>query len=178
MDLYIGNATKQKQIFCYRVPEYAGYFQLPISIGQQEKVPLHLTQPQVASIIDQAKIYGAVDASEIDQNKQYIGLCYSISKPILASKLHKAIEDNISVLVKRGLKIRQEAAIFENNRLEQQIADAGLPRLHEYEQAVIEENFDTRDGGKPIADGFIVRRTGRQDLPKSFRRSRKARVAE
>ena len=40
-------------------------------------------------MIQQHGVYGLIDATKIDQNRVYIGLCYSIDKPVQSRIIEK-----------------------------------------------------------------------------------------
>ena len=79
MKLYIANTTKQRHIFTFRVLESGRLRQIPITHGSQMMVHEGSTE-ELNAIISHHAVYGLVDASKIDQNKDFIGLCYSIDK--------------------------------------------------------------------------------------------------
>src|SRR3974390_1318278 len=91
MDLYIGNATKQEQQFCYRVPEDGRLRVQDIHVGTQIKVSGELTAQQIDAIVDQHRMYGLIPAAEAGKVKDFAGLCYSVGKPIQIDKLQLAI---------------------------------------------------------------------------------------
>jgi hypothetical protein len=157
MKLYIGNATKQIFNFLYRVPEATGVRSQEIQIGAQVQVSGELSMEAVEMIIDQHIRYGLVDASKIDQAREFSGLCYSVDKPINIRSIEKLMEHNTDELIKLGKKIRQEAAISGNNALENELNESDRPeKLRNFEMSIVEENHDDRDEMPAIAEGFRV----------------------
>jgi hypothetical protein len=126
-DLFIGNVSKQIQMFAYRVPERSGIITQVIPIGGQIRVSpngttAELTTPEMDAVIEQHKMYGLVSINELDsKGSPFSGLVYSIGKPISAEKLHRAMRKKDEEMKKFGQKIRQEAALAVNSQIEEQI---------------------------------------------------------
>lgn len=106
MKLYIANTTKQRHIFTFRVLESGRLRQIPIAHGSQVMVHEGSTE-ELNAIISHHAVYGLVDASKIDQNKDFIGLCYSIDKPVPAKLIEKALRDNDNFLTRNAHNRRQ-----------------------------------------------------------------------
>lgn len=106
MKLYIANTTKQRHIFTFRVFESGRLRQIPITHGSQMMVHEGSTE-ELNAIISHHAVYGLVDASKIDQNKDFIGLCYSIDKPVPAKLIEKALRDNDNFLTRNAHNRRQ-----------------------------------------------------------------------
>lgn len=121
MKLFIANCTKQVQTFIYRKLETASPIPQQIEIGGQVVISGDLSPKDVDYIINQHRKYGLVSVSEIDRTKPFIGLCYSIDKPVAVDKLKIALLHNDDVLVKRGEELRKEAAVATSATLEQNV---------------------------------------------------------
>lgn len=93
MKLYIANTTKQRQIFAYRKLETGRLIQIPINHGDQMMV-LDGSTDEVDAVVQHHRVYGLVDSTKIDQSRAFVGLCYSLNKPVSASVIEKAIRDN------------------------------------------------------------------------------------
>lgn len=119
MKMYVANCTQQEQSFVYRVPEYPAPRQQLIRIGTQVQISGDLTQTEIDAIISQHRKYGLVEASDIDRTKPFVGLCYSIDKPVRETAIRGAIAHNRDVLAKRGEETRKEAAIAVANAIEE-----------------------------------------------------------
>ena len=170
MDLYIGNATRQVQQFCYRVPEQGGVRVQDIAIGTQIKISGDLNSAQIDSIIDQHRVYGLIPAKEAGKVKDFAGLCYSVGKPIKAERLQLAMDANQVVLKARGEQLRRDAAISVNNAIEGQLDEMGTgTRLREVEMSAAEE--EPRGGYRETPFGEGVRVT-RDDAKTAARRRR------
>jgi len=160
MDLYIGNSTKQRQQFCYRVPEETGLRVQDIEIGTQVKISGDLSTQQIDAIIQQHRAYGLVPAAEAGKVKGFTGLCYSVGRPIQSATLELAIDANQRVLEARGKKLREEAAIAVSNGMEQTLGEMGTgANLREVEMSAVEEEpkGGYRDDA-PFGEGVRVTR--------------------
>ena len=124
-ELFVGNISKQIQIFAYRALERPGIVSQTIPIGGQIRISpngrsFDLSLPEIDFIIDQHKMYGMTDVGEISGIKSpFTGLVYSIGKEISVSKLRDAMVKKEQVMDEYGKKIRQEAALAVNSQLEQ-----------------------------------------------------------
>ena len=61
-----------------------------------------------------------IDATKIDQSQAYIGICYSIDKPVPAHIIEKAMRDNDGHLTRAAHDRRQASVIAVNNSLNEQ----------------------------------------------------------
>jgi hypothetical protein len=141
MKMFVANCTQQHQDFLYRVPESTSPRLARIDIGAQVQLSGELTQQQIDSIIAQHAKYGLVRADEVDRTRPFIGLCYTIDRPVNINAMKAAVEHNRGVLDARGKKIREEAAIATQNQMAQN--DPGLKAI---EATIVE---DRKDGGTP-----------------------------
>jgi len=157
MKLYIGNATKQVQNFTYRLG--SGVRSQMIPIGAQVPISGDLDEGDVLSIIGQHEKYGLVEFDRIDQTKQFTGLVYSIDAPLRPDAIEKLMRHNTNVLVARGRVLRSAAALVEENRISQQLADNDFSPLRKFEMSVVEENPQPNaDGIEPIGEGYRIQR--------------------
>ncbi|MFT2797533.1 hypothetical protein [Serratia sp. N21D137] len=109
MKLFIANTTKQRQIFAYRKLETGRLVQIPIKHGEQMMV-LDGSTEEVDSVIEHHQVYGLIDSTKIDQSQAFVGLCYSINKPVSASVIEKTIRDN-DIHMTRGAHNRRQASV-------------------------------------------------------------------
>lgn len=109
MKLYIANTTKQRQIFAYRKLETGRLIQIPINHGDQMMV-LDGSTEEVDAVVQHHQVYGLVDSTKIDQSQAFVGLCYSLNKPVSASVIEKAIRDN-DIHLTRGAHGRRQASV-------------------------------------------------------------------
>ena len=183
MDLYIANTTKQNVAFYYRVPESVALREQTIRVGSQERISGNLSTPDIDAIIAQHAPYGMVSADELDRVKGFVGLCYSVGKPIPAAKIERAMNENISVLIRRGKETREMGAIASSVAIENTLAEQSRPEiLKEFDASIVEENPDARGdaGGPAISEGVRVNRLADPDghvPPQSGRSAGKRRRA-
>ncbi|HBY8505948.1 hypothetical protein ACKLLD_04215 [Klebsiella pneumoniae] len=109
MKLFIANTTKQRHIFTFRQLETGRLRQIPIEHGSQMQV-LDGSAEEVEAVIQHHQVYGLVDSTKIDQSQAFVGLCYSINKPVSASVIEKTIRDNDGHLT-RGAHNRRQASV-------------------------------------------------------------------
>ncbi|MGO0649294.1 hypothetical protein [Citrobacter freundii] len=119
MKLYIANTTKQRHDFAYRKPETGRLVYHPINAGSQAVV-IDGTRAEIDLIIQQHAEYGLIDATNIDQNRIYIGLCYSIDKPVASKVIEKAMRDNDSHLNRAAHDRRQASVLATDSALSEQ----------------------------------------------------------
>lgn len=119
MKLFIANTTKQRHDFTYRKPETGRLVYHPINAGSQAAV-LDGSKADIDVIIQQHQTYGLIDATKIDQNRAYIGLCFSIDKPVPSRIIEKAMRDNDGHLNRAAHERRQASVIATNNTLNEQ----------------------------------------------------------
>lgn len=173
MKMYIANCTKQVASFIYRLPEHHQQRQQQIEIGGQTQISGDLTQLEVDAIIEQHTKYGLVAADDLDRTKPFIGLCYSIDKPVRIGKLEQALVHNDKVLEQRGAQTRKEAALAVAKNVEQQTGE-GLTAL----EMTIEQDKAGTDGDVVGAQTVRVDRNAPEqeltgDAAKRQRNSRK-----
>lgn len=169
MKLYVANCTNQVQDFIYRLPETASSRQQQIAIGGQVRISGDLGQKDIDAIVEQHSKYGLVDVGSIDRERQFMGMCYSVDKPVDLKYVERAFEFNLRRLEDMGRKFRQEAAVAVSNAVEEQ--GSGLTAL---EMSVIEE--ETKKNPNPtISEGTrVTRHEPPGATPSPSRRGRRA----
>jgi hypothetical protein len=157
MRLYVANLTKQYYKFMWSIPEHFGQSRQTIPMGSQICLSnVELSTPDIDYIVRKHARYGFVKIEEIDTAKGYVGLVYSIDKPVDAVTIERVMRRNSLVMNDRGKKIRQEAAVAESQRIDTQLVEADRPPLRRFESSVVVENPDTSAEGAPIAEGIRV----------------------
>lgn len=152
MRMYVANTTNKVHDFIYRLPETPTPRMQRIEMGSQIAISSDLSTKEIDSIIEQHRPYGMVCVDEVDRTKPFIGLCYSLGKPVSLDKVRRALEHNQKVLTERGAEIRKESAVAVNNAIEQQ-----APGIKALELSVVEE--ETKKNPNPtIAEGVRVSR--------------------
>jgi hypothetical protein len=110
-ELFIANTTKRHHDFDYRIPENPKLIRQSIRAGEQVRIGGDLRSEDIQAIIDQHIQYGLISANDVKRSADFVGLCYSIGKPVPAANVMTAFEQNDGVLTKRGEEIRKAAAI-------------------------------------------------------------------
>ncbi len=155
MKVYVANTTRQVQDFTWRAIGAKSVRKIAIDVGTQQMLPGEWNSEDIAYLEEQHRRYGLVRADEIDRTRDFIGLCFSVDKPIAVDKIRHALTINEAVLMERGKVLRQQAAVAVSNHIEQHAPGAGLTAL---EMTVVEE---PKDGGTPsISEGIRVSREG------------------
>lgn len=116
MKLFIANTTKQRHIFTFRQLETGRLRQIPIEHGSQMQVMDGSTE-EVEAVIQHHQVYGLVDSTKIDQSQAFVGLCYSINKPVPASVIEKTIRDNDGHLTRGAHNLRQASIMALDSKL-------------------------------------------------------------
>lgn len=117
MQMYVANASTQKQLFMYRIPEQPRMRQVPIEPMGQAKLPDDLNQEQITSIVEQFEKYGIVSVDEARAKrpaKRNVSLCYSVGHPVSALVISALATKNFAVLDAMGREMRQRAAVASN----------------------------------------------------------------
>lgn len=138
--MYVANCTHQVQDFAYRLPENPKVLRQKIDVGQQVLLSGDLSAPDITAVIEQHAPYGLVDASEVDRTKVFVGLCYSLEKPVSLTRVRSALEHNGVVLDARGREIRKEAGVAVHESILGQ--NRNLKALH---MDVVEDEKEGRD---------------------------------
>lgn len=176
--LYVANATSQEQHFLWRVPANdplterapGKLVESVIRIGTQVLIGgsrADWTPAQIDFIIGPHVKYGIRKSDEIDRTKPFIGLIYSIEKPVTTVHIERGLRHNQQVLVNQGKVIRQEAAVALDMDLE---AGTGRPYRGNLRVEVEEMSRDPKDTTPQFHEGVVV--TKEATPPKGSRRRR------
>jgi hypothetical protein len=143
--LYVANCTKMTHDFQYRQPETEKIILQHIPAGHQVLVyKADATAAEVDHIISQHSVYGLVKASEVDRTGGYIGLCYSLDKPVKDTQIHSAMDGNDDHMAELSHEMRKISAAATDEQLRQ--ADmhyAGQLEVEVVEQARTGDNSET-----------------------------------
>ena len=140
--LYIANTTKQAFNFEYRIPETGRMHYRTIPMGQQLMV-LEATSSEIGMVIDHFARYGLTDASKIDQ-AAFVGLCYSIDKPVKQSVMVKALKDNDNHLDRANHERRKVQLASTEKQLRQRAQDTGNGYRGDLEVEITEQQGPDR----------------------------------
>ena len=133
--LYVANVSHQSHDFQYRILE-GGVRRQTIAPGQQILVfKRDLSLAEVEHIISQHGQYGMRAANEIVRTKSFIGLCYSVDKPVDIDKFMVADEQNADALITRNFEIQKTSAIATEANLRQMTEQAGRVTVEVNEEA-------------------------------------------
>lgn len=165
--LYIANCSKQRHDFVYRIAEETAARRQQIPPGgqitiYQPNAPLEILR----SIVDQHAKYGLIDVAEIDRRKPFVGVCFSLDKPIKVEKIMYADEHNADVLADVSVEARKLSAAALHDSIDK--ATEGAGRLEGIEIEVIEQN---NPGVAGLNETVEVSRQPRE--PSTTRRGRK-----
>jgi hypothetical protein len=166
MDLYIANCGKKKLEFLYRVPgSKVGessllskrIYRMEIAIGEQVRIPSD--KETIASIIDQHRKYGMIQAAEVVRTKNFVGYCFQTEKPISSDVFMVADEGNGKVLDFIGKESRVQAALAINNAIEESLKvehELGASVRHTEVSIVEEGRRGDPDHTPKIAEGVQI----------------------
>lgn len=172
MDLYVANPTGHRQEFHFRLPEDQLRARV-VTSGHQIKMT-GLTAEDVDVILKQNRAFGWTDAREVTRARPFVGLVYSVDKPVTANNIRYTIEHNTGVLDARGLEVRKLAAVATNKVVQDHVHDATGSDVAKTEVVIQEEE----NVGKPndlssINEVIEVDRDAPSDGGKPRRRSGK-----
>lgn len=156
MKLFIANTTKQRNIFTFRTLETGRLRQIPIEHGSQMKV-LDGSTEEVEAVIQHHQIYGLVDSTKIDQSKAFVGLCYSVNKPVSAAVIEKTIRDN-DVHLTRNAHNRRQASVA---ALDSTLRESGTGYTGEMEVSVEQaKGRDDHDDSPTMSETIVTEKRG------------------
>lgn len=172
MDLWIGNATRQRYTFMYKVPEVAQYRHVTIEPGRQERIA-RLTAEEVAYIVDQHAMYGLISQDDIDRSQAFHGTCYSVDKPVSAPRLSYLMDHNLDELVERGREIRKVTAVAQSMNMDRALAETNRPeRVSAMDVTIQQEDQDPNNSVPQFSVGTSVTNDpGRQPTSQGRRRA-------
>jgi len=156
MKLYIANCTKQHHSFVYRIPEQ-NRISTPVTLapGEQKLIGADkLSQADIDVIISHHRQYGMIPESEVKNADHYVGLCYSVEKPVSLKGITLAFNHNDFVLNEIAKTNLANAAVASS--VNQSTADPRLGKLDRLSVEVVEQAKPGQDG--KIALGVEVPR--------------------
>lgn len=155
MKVFVANTTRQVHDFVWRSINNRSPHRMQIDVGQQVQLPGEWQPEDVEYLEAQHRRYGLIPVSEVDRSKDFVGLCYSLDKPISVEKIRRALTLNEQVLEARGRELRQRAAVAVAEQVQTAFPNSGLTAL---EMTIQEERTD---GGKPeVNEGIRVPTAG------------------
>lgn len=161
--MYVANASLQRHLFTYRIPEQIKERTVAIESMSQAVLPDDLTSEDVSVIIEQHHQYGFISIEDINsaRTRSRTTLMYSLGKPISSLAIDTLFNLNKGILDEFGRQIRKETAVVSNmaigRALEEQREQGLQANIKQFEISVVEEE---PAGGyttpKPIAEGYRV----------------------
>lgn len=158
--LYVANCTKQIHDFVFRRPE-AMNTSAPVSIppGQQREIARNLSVQDVDYIINQHRAYGMRSEREALLERTFVGLCYSLDKPVTVNTLLERLTSNDAFLRENASEIRKGTAAAIADKLQSNIQQSGQPGQVERVEVEVVEQPKTGSSKTPeLAEGVEVTR--------------------
>lgn len=151
--LFVMNCKKQDEVFSFRVPETGRLMTQTIPKGGQLQIYRDESEAVLRAIAEQHRMYGMVEASEIDRTKPFINLAFQIDKPFTPNQIMYGFEHNTEVLTTRGEEMRNNAAVAIGSNLERVAAEQGR-RVTASELELVDETAGDDNSG--LATKIIV----------------------
>ena len=177
-EMFVANATRQHQIFTFRLPETLQSRQLPIPIGTQIRIR-DLSAKDVEAIIRQNDAYGLTELSFALASKKFVPMCYSLDKPIPAVKIQVLSDRNVDALDDRGRTMREDAAIVMATQIGKQMKERDLGTELDAVEVEVTEDDDVRSrdrraatGGDRIKETVVAALAGREGVVRERNKGR------
>lgn len=126
--LYVANLGRQPHDFHYRVPAEIGWSRQTqhrrIAPGTQQQIHTEAPLPVLEAIIEQHRQYGLIEASEVPKTKGFVGICFSIDRPVPLDQMEYGVDHNAGALQEQGVKNLEEAAFAADRAFENTLIDA------------------------------------------------------
>ena len=120
---------------------------MPIKAGTQELFWTEKGVGEIAQILAQLEPYGLMDEREVPRTRQFVGMAYSIDKPVNVDSFMVAQEQNTNVLTQFSADLRKHSANAHRSILEKAARDVGAT-VSDFQQTIIQ---DTTKGEKLVA---------------------------
>lgn len=159
--LFVGNTTKQHHDFHFRLPESSKLINLPIPAGTQIRVLTDASEEDCMAVVDQHKRYGLIAEKDAKRAKNFVGMLFSLDKPITLQSLKLVFEYNQEVLKEKAQKNLETVGAATKEKLDEISRDgegSGLPRVElevveqpkEGQQATVAQGVEiVKEGVKP-----------------------------
>lgn len=169
MKVYLANTTRQVQDFVWRSIGGKTPHRMQIDVGQQVQLPGDWNTQDIEYLEEQHRKYGLVKVDEIDRTRDFIGVCFSVDRPIPVEKIRRALQGNEAVLEARGRELRKQAAVAVTEQVRAAHPEAGLNAM----EITIQEQRD--DGADPaVNEGIRVANEPPGSTPAGSGRRRRA----
>lgn len=125
--LYIANTSKSNHDFSFRRGEDQIPRVIKIIAGTQAPVLKDGSVEEVDAIIAQHRKYGLKPVEEAAKSKNYVGLCYSVDRPMTFKDMKIVFNHNDVALKKEGETRLEEIAAAANATIDQGLEARGIP---------------------------------------------------
>jgi|SRR5579863_2083673 len=157
-NLFVANCTKSTHLFAYMLPENPQPYGVKIAAGAQ--IVLKVEKDVADRILAQHIPYGAVDASKLDSEKNFSGICYQFDKPITVAKIELGLQKHDDVMFAKALHVRKVQAVATDARMSTLAQEHGVKAVAPFEVEVVEEPKSPSDPGGGFEEKITVRRQG------------------
>ena len=149
--LYIANTSKQVSVVTFRFPEEIRPREVSIFPGTQKQLG-NFEQPQIDIVVKQMSRYGMRSVDELQRNRNFVGLLYSINSPVPLDA-ERIIEDtfrkNDEILDAQAEERRENVAAAVASHITNAMHEHGVP----VPRAEVEMVEDTR-GTPTLSKGY------------------------
>lgn len=154
MKLFVANCSIQDHDFAYRQLETGKLCTQRIHAGSQSMIYKDAPMNELELIIQQHLIYGMIPAQQAKNAKGFVGLCYSIDKPVDVEAIMHARESNDNAAVDRAVEVHQTSVASATDAM-QKMSDG---KLNDYEVELTEQvkTHGTVQDGQSATIGLAV----------------------
>jgi hypothetical protein len=163
--MYIANPSRQVHDFQYWVvgEKQSAPRSQSIRPGGQTRLSGDLSTPQIERIAAHHARYGMISVDEVGRAKGKVPLIYAVDRQIPVAIIQRQMALNQGHLVLQGKEIRQQAAVAEAVRMEEQLEEQGLPDALRALDITIQEENPGADSVDPLGEGILVTRNTEPD---------------
>lgn len=164
--LFIANTSKQHHDFAYRLPEEQNIRYETIRAGSQARIGGDLQRETIDRIIKQHTAYGLKDVSDLPRNSAFVGLCFSIDKPVSFDTIMETFEQNDTAMNERAEDRREDVAAAISSEM-QATLNANGASVQRTEVETVEDTKGTpavASGYETVADGVEPKRGSKLSL--------------
>ena len=185
--LFVANVSKQNHIIYFRLdydkagqPLGIGIFRPAnaspvVGSGRQVQLGGDLHMNQVASIILQLSVYGAINEDEVKRTRGRITYICQVDRPVSTEAIRLANNHNNGILEDDGRSRRKRAAVAANASVDLQLQSQMEPQppVREFDMSVEQED-QSEHGERRIEEGFRIDHDATSPQPPRGRARRRA----
>lgn len=145
--LFIANTSNKHNEFLFRLPGVEQVRRIIINAGTQQEVLRNAQSEEIEYVINQHRVYGLVESSQVQKVDKFTGILYSIDKPVTVNAIQIALEKNSEILLQEGYELRKIAAVATNAALEETLSQnrsMGKQRAIEMEVEEIADEYSVK----------------------------------